>query len=45
MKQGILSSRKPYEGIKLHMIEHFVDSIMMYGNTRYTDTIWYVVST
>jgi hypothetical protein len=31
LKQALLQSSKPYNGIKLHMLSHFVDCIVYWG--------------
>lgn len=39
MKQALLGSDKPFQGIKLHMLGHFVDSIIYWGCPAVFDMI------
>jgi hypothetical protein len=39
LKQAVIGSEKPYRGIKLHMLSHFVDSIMYWGCPAVFDMI------
>lgn len=39
LKQAVIGSDKPYRGIKLHMLTHFVDSILYWGCPAVFDMI------
>jgi hypothetical protein len=43
MKQALLNSSKPYSGIKIHMLIHFVDCILYWGAPKVWDMIRYVI--
>jgi hypothetical protein len=39
LKQAMIKSKKPYKGIKLHMLIHFIDSITWWGAPKVFDMI------
>ena len=39
LKQLLCNSNKPYKGIKLHIIKHIIDGIVLYGSPHVFDMI------